>query len=162
MPRLVFSQEQFTEYAVIKGAYEWFFVEPNSRVNPPLSENYEDIFIASIVERQIELFPQTQAVTDDYFLFKYLADKWQTERGATSSLTAMVLCPAYQSIIGMGPKAIPFIISRLAAEGNNPDHWSWALQALTGVNPVSEDDSGNLVRMARSWLDWAASEGYAW
>ncbi|HEY8716757.1 MAG TPA: hypothetical protein VIM00_15340, partial [Candidatus Acidoferrum sp.] len=60
------------------------------------------------------------------------------------------------------PKAIPFIISRLAAEGNNPDHWSWALQALTGVNPVSEDDSGNLVRMARSWLDWAASEGYAW
>lgn len=62
----------------------------------------------------------------------------------------------------MGPRAIPLILAQLVSEGDDPDHWFWALQVLTGANPVSEEDEGNLRRMSAVWLEWAASQGYAW
>jgi len=144
------------ESAVIQRAYGWFFPEQVQQVE----SNFYDVFVASTFEQQLEIFPQRS--TDDYFRFKFLVDKWRLERGTTSSTTEMVLCPAYQSIIGMGPKAIRFILTELVSEGDDPDHWFWALQVLTGVNPVSEEDEGNLRRMSKTWLEWAASEGYAW
>ena len=110
-------------------------------------------------QRQFEI--PYEVVVDESAVFKTLAQRWRNERGSTSSITEMVLCPAYQSIIGMGPKAMRFIIAELRSEGDDPDHWFWALQALTGVNPVSEEQEGNLREMANAWLSWAASEGYA-
>jgi len=66
----------------------------------------------------------------------------------------MILCPSYQAIIGMGPPAIDLILARLKAEGDDPDHWFWALQILTGINPVPEEDEGNVRKMADTWLKW--------
>jgi len=86
--------------------------------------------------------------------FNELAEKWQAERGISSSSTAMILCPSYQAIIGMGPPAIDLILARLKAEGDDPDHWFWALQILTGINPVPEEDEGNVRKMADTWLKW--------
>ncbi|MEP7366244.1 MAG: hypothetical protein ABI972_23550, partial [Acidobacteriota bacterium] len=65
--------------------------------------------------------------------FELLATQWRNERGATSSITAMAMVDAYQKIIGMGPDAIPLIISQLRAEGDEPDQWFWALRVLTGA-----------------------------
>ena len=79
-----------------------------------------------------------------------------------SSITEAVLCSAYQSIIGMGELAVPFLFAQLDSEGNEPDQWFWALQAITGADPVKDEDRGNYVNMAASWLDWAKNQGYAW
>jgi hypothetical protein len=158
MPPLVLSKTYDTEPVIVQRAYKWFFPEHVQQIQPN-PEFYEVVLVTPTV-RQLEIFAQ-QAV-DDYFIFKCLMDRWRVERGATSSTTEMVLCPAYQSIIGMGPKAIRFILAELVSEGNDPDHWFWALQVLTGTNPVSEEDEGNLRRMSRAWLEWARSEAYAW
>jgi hypothetical protein len=159
MPTVTFSKHYDASPTVVRRAYEWYFPEEMQQIehNP---EFYENTFCAGNISQQLEMFPQ-QAAIEDYFFFKLLVDQWRSECGATSSTSEIVLSSAYQSIIGMGPKAIPFILSELASEGDDPDHWFWALQVLTRSNPVTEADEGNLPRMAKAWLDWAESEGYA-
>jgi hypothetical protein len=159
MPTLILSRQCDADPVVIQRTYDWIFSE---QIEPPRNnlEVCEGVLIASNIEQQLEFLPEQ--VIDDYFTFRYLIEKWHTERGATSSTTEMVLCAAYQKIIGMGPKAVSLILAELVSEGDDPDHWFWALQVLTGVNPVSEEDEGNLARMSQSWLEWAASKGYAW
>jgi hypothetical protein len=55
-----------------------------------------------------------------------------------NSSTIMIHCistnhPAYQRIIEMGQPVMPLIFRELERE---PDHWFWALQSITGENPV--------------------------
>lgn len=104
----------------------------------------------------------TCAIISDAALFQLLASQWHKERGATSSITQMATCPSYQRIIGMGGKVIPLILRELENEGDDPDHWFWALQALTRKDPVPEDARGDMREMARAWLDWAYMAGYDW
>jgi len=99
-------------------------------------------------------------VTSSGVIFKNLVAQWRNERGSTSSTSKMVACPAYAKIMGMGPKAIPLILAQLRSEGDNPDHWFWALQSMTLANPVADEDEGNLRRMAAAWLEWGAKEGH--
>lgn len=68
-----------------------------------------------------------------------------------SSITDMVMLPSYQKIIGMGWAAVPFILEDLQ---NEPQHWFWALRAITDVDPVPQEDSGNIQKMAEAWLRW--------
>jgi hypothetical protein len=103
----------------------------------------------------------TTVITDEY-TFKGLLTSWHSERGATSSITQMVICRSYQRIIGMGDKAIPLILRDLEDHVEDPDHWFWALQALTGANPVPAEDRGDMSKMARAWLEWAYLAGYDW
>ena len=111
-------------------------------------------------------FPQialaTEPPVEDWLRFQSLVTKWRQERGAMSSITEMVLCPAYQAMIGMGPSAIQFILAQLESEGDEPDQWFWALRVLTGENPVRDEDRGNSLRMAQSWLEWAKNRDYGW
>lgn len=95
--------------------------------------------------------------------FQALIARWHTERGATSSIEEMCTRPAYVCIMAMGPPAIPLIIGQLRSEGDNPDHWFVALNYLTeGVDPVPEEDKGDVVRMAAAWIEWADLERDAW
>ncbi len=158
MPSLVLSKQSDAKHAIIPKAYHWFFPEQVQQIECTTWECGD--FVGAEIEPQLEMFSQLAAV-DDNAVFECLVQRWHLERGATSSTMEMVLCPAYQTIIGMGQKAIPLILAELVSEGDDPDHWFWALQVLTGANPVSEEDEGNLRRMSRTWLDWAASEGYA-
>jgi len=89
--------------------------------------------------------------------FHALAARWKSERGVSSSLVQMTMHPAYQQIIGMGPRALPFIFAELERE---PDHWFWALTAITGENPVPEARRGKLPQMVRAWLRWARKHGH--
>jgi hypothetical protein len=104
----------------------------------------------------------TCAIIPDAALFQTLVSQWHKERGATSSITQMAVCPSYQQIIGMGDKAVPLILRQIENEVDDPDHWFWALQAITRANPVPEDARGDMREMARVWLDWAYMEGYDW
>jgi hypothetical protein len=71
----------------------------------------------------------------------------------------MVLHHAYQEIIGMGREALPVLLRELECQ---PDHWDWALLAMTGENPVPPEHAGRLAEIARDWLEWARTNGVQW
>ncbi len=98
----------------------------------------------------------------DQLLFEMLVIQWNQERGITSSITEMAMCPSYQRIIAMGEgRAVPLILRQLEKEGDDPDHWFWALRFLTGENPVPSEFRGNMKIMAKTWLEWARDR-YDW
>lgn len=102
---------------------------------------------------------QTPEVSEDVASrFDVLADQWSREALQLSSITQIVLHPSYQQIIGMGPVVLPLIFARLA---DHPGHWFWALNAITGENPVPAEDLGNVRRMNEAWLRWAQGHGFA-
>ena len=88
--------------------------------------------------------------------FRRLAATWKSETEATSSVTEMAMHPAYQQIIGMGEDAVPFILQELEHE---IDHWFWALQAITGDNPVPAESRGKIGEMRHVWLRWGRRKG---
>ena len=110
------------------------------------------------VAYQYDLFERHGVESEE---FQELVEGWHIERGTRSSTTEIVLCAAYQAIIGMGPRAIPLILAQMEAEGEHPDQWFWALQVLTKADPVKEEDEGNFRKMARAWLEWARLR-YVW
>ena len=89
--------------------------------------------------------------------FHALVAEWRRDTAPLSSVQDMVLHPAYQRIIGLGPDAIPLVLQELL---ERRDHWFWALRALTGVDPTGDDDRGRIGRMADSWLEWGRQCGY--
>ncbi len=88
--------------------------------------------------------------------FLALADRWRKECGPLSSIREMILHPAYQQIIGMGPDVLPYILDELERQ---PDHWFLALRAITGEDPVRQQNRGRVREMARDWLEWAERRG---
>jgi len=86
--------------------------------------------------------------------FSELAEKWREETRYLSSVRDMVLHPAYQQIIGMGREALPFLFEELKRQ---PDHWFWALHAITGEDPVPPEEKGNVEAMTRRWLLWGVA-----
>jgi hypothetical protein len=89
--------------------------------------------------------------------FDRLAEKWKKETGHLSKAAKRCIHPAYQQIIGMGAAAVPFILFDLK---KTRDDWFWALSAITGENPITEADAGNVPRMTEAWLRWARAKGY--
>ena len=92
---------------------------------------------------------ETEKVSLAEKTFQDLTTKWRKETKHTSSLTKIILHPAYQQIIGMGPMAIKFILQELATK---PYHWFWALEAITGENPVQPEDDFD--QAVQAWLQW--------
>jgi hypothetical protein len=87
-----------------------------------------------------------------------LAAEWRLTRQKTSSsIVKLAMHPSYQRIIGKGSAAIPFILLELQRA---PDHWFWALVAITGEDPVSEEHRGDLEAMALDWVEWGRQSGY--
>ena len=89
--------------------------------------------------------------------FRRLAAAWRQNRGPVSSLSELAMRPEYQQIIGMGRDAVPLLLQELRAE---PDHWFWALVAITGEDPVPPEHKGNLSEMTQAWLQWGKDHGY--
>lgn len=91
--------------------------------------------------------------------FEQLAKTWREECAHFSSVREMVLHPAYQQIVGMGRDGLPFLLRELERQ---PDHWFWALWAITQENPVPVEHRGRVPDMARDWLEWARQRGIRW
>ncbi|MGO9096057.1 MAG: hypothetical protein ACLQGV_12610 [Bryobacteraceae bacterium] len=142
---------------VVQGAYKWFYA--SERGDDQQVDVFQGSMCADLPLPQLELF--TDLLLDNGAVFRQLVDQWRAERGATSSTTEILMCPAYQQIIGMGSKAIPLILGEMESEGDDPDQWFWALQVLSGENPVPEEDEGNFKEMAEHWIGWARKR-FAW
>ena len=65
--------------------------------------------------------------------------------------------PSYQKIIGMGEKVVPLILRELETR---PNHWFWALKAITGADPIQSHQRGKISEMTKAWLSWARENGY--
>ena len=83
--------------------------------------------------------------------FSCLAEKWLSETAHYSMMSKIVLHSSYQEIIGMGRDVLPLILERLAVE---PNHWFWALRAISGEDPVPDADVGRFDAMRDAWLQW--------
>lgn len=108
-----------------------------------LTANYADVII------------EPRAIPSDR-IFRSLAEKWKDETKLYSSFTDIVLHPAYQRIIGLGGDVVPLILRDLHQNGG---HWFWALEALTGQNPCTEEDAGRVKKMTQAWLTWGKENG---
>ncbi len=88
--------------------------------------------------------------------FARLRDQWKHDSRYLSNTAQMALLWPYQQLIGMGMDAVPLILSELKRE---PDHWFWALEAITGENPVPKDDVGDVEASAKAWVSWGEQKG---
>ena len=68
----------------------------------------------------------------------------------------MAMLWPYQRIIGLGSLAVPLLLAELRRE---TDHWFWALEAITGENPVPTEVAGNVHAAAEAWLQWGRQKG---
>jgi hypothetical protein len=87
-------------------------------------------------------------------LFDGLAKHWKDRTRFSSVISKSVRHSAYRTIIGLGPRMVPFMIDDLKSE--NPPHWFSALVELTGSDPVSSTNAGNIRQMADDWICWWA------
>lgn len=88
--------------------------------------------------------------------FGTLASVWRKETGLLSSVRSRSLNWAYQRIIGMGEPVVPLILQELCKE---PDDWFWALTAITGENPILDEQAGDMEAMAKAWIEWGKRQG---
>ena len=89
--------------------------------------------------------------------FRRLAEEWKERSRYLSNTAQMALMRPYQRIIGMGEVAVPLILEELRRE---PDQWFWALEAITGENPVPPEATGKVRLMADAWIEWGRQRGF--
>jgi hypothetical protein len=88
--------------------------------------------------------------------FRQLVSAWKEKSGYLSNTVQMSVISEYQRIIGLGPAALPLILEELRRE---TDHWFWALEAISGEDPIPPEDRGYVQKMADAWIAWGRREG---
>ena len=88
--------------------------------------------------------------------FEQLKSDWKEQSQYLSNAAQMAMLWPYQQIIGMGALAVPLILAELRCE---TDHWFWALEAITGENPVPVEARGSVSDAEESWLQWGRKRG---
>lgn len=125
----------------------------------PISKDDFEEFTGGVIET-IAVLPSTYIIENDTDKnFKSLVTQWRSETAHLSSATKASMHPAYQRIIGMGPAVIPLLLRELEQD---PDHWFWALSAITGEDPIKPEHRGRVKQMAQAWLNWGKENGYRW
>lgn len=128
------------------------YKEPAS-VPTTSSEDYLHRYFAdgiSITPPMLVKAPKEHTHSKKFFALK---KQWRQETAFTSSPRELFLHFAYQQIIGLGPEGIPFVLAELRDE---PGLWLWALQAMTGANPIPDDFNGGIQERAELWLEWGS------
>lgn len=65
--------------------------------------------------------------------FHRLAAEWRQKSAHLSNSMQMAMLPEYQKIIAMGPGVVGLILEELERK---TDFWFWALEFLTGEDPI--------------------------
>jgi hypothetical protein len=124
----------------------------------PIGVSIEAQFIRQNIQTAHDLF-MGQSVFIQEMYKKQLGTKfdlysgiWKTETMFSSNSSEITNNSAYRSIIGLGKDIIPFIIEDLKQSEN---HWFYALELLTGENPIKSEHRGIINLMKSDWLNWA-------
>jgi len=89
--------------------------------------------------------------------FIHLKNKWKDEVSFLSDSSKIESNKAYKEIISFGPIAVPWIIHELKKRN---DHWFYALEKITGVNPIKATNRGKVQEMKMDWIEWAKLNNY--
>jgi hypothetical protein len=87
--------------------------------------------------------------------FSQLVNQWRRETRGVSSTDELIRHPAYQQIIGMGKAVIPLLFRELERKSGR---WFWALNKITGEDPVPPESRGRTQEMIRVWLEWGQAK----
>ena len=98
-----------------------------------------------------------EAEPTDAERFEELANRWEEETFFLSRSDRAIAHPVHQEIVNLGRPIVPLILERMRSQGG---HWFEALQQITGEDPVSPADYGNIAAMQNSWLQWGENLGY--
>jgi hypothetical protein len=88
--------------------------------------------------------------------FQRLAAQWKERSRYLSNTAQMAMLEPYQRIIGMGPVVVAMILEELRRES---DHWFWALESITELNPVPPESAGKVRQMPEAWTTWGRQQG---
>ena len=88
--------------------------------------------------------------------FERFAKEWKEQSRYLSNTAQMAMLKPYQRIIGLGLPVVPLILAELEHE---PDQWFWALEAITGEDPVPPEAKGKVTLMAEAWEEWGKQHG---
>jgi hypothetical protein len=120
------------------------------------TDQREDISVPARIRIFVRASSTSNASDGAKAKFSRLEKKWKKETQFTSSLSDKYLHESYAGIIGMGPVAIPLILSSLR---RSPTDWFYALRAITAANPVADQDAGDVKKMTEAWLRWGRERG---
>lgn len=87
--------------------------------------------------------------------FQELASRWRLATEQSSDPLEKIAHPAHLRIIGLGPEVLPLVFLELAERGGL---WFWALEALTGDDPVP--DTASMKEVREAWLSYGRQHGY--
>lgn len=104
----------------------------------------------------VEPFRETLTTDELRRTFEGLAEAWRKRTRYVSFTHKMVATTEYQRIIGLGRPVVPLLLQDLERE---PDFWFWALECITGENPVPESALGSIRAMADAWIEWGYRHG---
>ena len=86
--------------------------------------------------------------------FNSLLETWTRETRYSSSLTQMLLHPAYFGMIALGRDALPLMLQQLR---KNPRRWFVAVRAVAHEDPA--EGIQDVDEAVAAWLEWAAAHG---
>jgi len=92
---------------------------------------------------------QSAAGSDLRTTFTELATSWRNQTWYVSSIQKRISHPDYLKIIGLGAKAVPWILEELK---NEPDYWFAALEAITREDPAP--NASSVAELRDAWLAW--------
>lgn len=112
---------------------------------------------SKVLER---MWRRSSPVQDIEQVFKSLTQRWLDDTAHVSAIPKIMAHPAYQQILGLGPKAVPLIFR--AMQTQKPGHWLWALEAITRYNPVLEkpEIARSTKAIKNAWLEWGRRHGH--
>jgi hypothetical protein len=136
-----------------------YFVYPTIQERQrPIGVSIEAQFVRQNIQTTHDLFIGQSVFIQEMYKqqlskkFDLYSGIWKTETMFSSNSSEITNNSAYRSIIGLGKDIIPFIIEDLKQSEN---HWFYALELLTGENPIKSEHRGIINLMKSDWLNWA-------
>jgi hypothetical protein len=102
------------------------------------------------------MMPNSSVSVEVADLFETLKSQWKSKTRYMSNSAQIAMVWEYQQIIGIGRPALPFILAELEHE---TDHWFWALEAISGENPVPANQAGRSKTWRRRGLNGEENGG---
>jgi len=134
-------------------------------IAPDLVVDYESLVVAStnkltsLIEIVRKLLDNTDYINDPLASREAhnMLNEWREESFLMSSSADAFALRSYRKIVVLGKAVIPILLEELQMSG---DHFDQALHEITGANPVSSKDAGNMSKVIMAWINWGRSNGY--
>ncbi len=138
--------------------YDWTISAQAERCEEAISQEMIDEWIVDYDKKWYSDDATTSAPTAFTVeeQFRKHAEKWERETAFMSATPMRVMHESYQSVMAMGPEVVPLMLRDLQKTHR---HWFWALRHLTGHDPVSSKERGNVESMANAWIKWGKEKG---